>query len=182
MPTEGIRTCGGIPRRRPRSICGSCATNGNVTDPRIEARIPPSARLVLDTSVLVAFLTATEPVSGLARTVIEEFLGRGRNEGFVSALSVGEVLVRPALTGDARGVALDILDMPGLELRSVDLLVGAEAARIRGMSRLPMPDAIVIATAVLTRSDVLVTNDRRLAGAMPEVVPDTDVVLLSDLV
>jgi predicted nucleic acid-binding protein len=148
----------------------------------LEASVPDGARLVIDTSVLVAFFKATEPVSGLARTVIEGFLAHGRNTGFVSALSVGEVLVRPALTGDARGVAFDILDMPGLELRSVDLLVGAEAARIRGVSRLPMPDAIVIATGVLTSSEVIVTNDQRLATAVPEVVPELQVVLLSDLV
>ncbi len=153
-----------------------------MTGPGIDARIAPSQRLILDTSVLVAFFKATEPVSGLSRTLIEGFLAHGRNEGYISALSIGEVLVRPALTGDARGVAFDILDMPGLELRSVDLLVGAEAARIRGVSRLPMPDAIVIATGVLTSSDVLVTNDRRLAAVAPQVVPEMDVVLLSDLI
>jgi predicted nucleic acid-binding protein len=63
----------------------------------------------------------------------------------------------------------------------VDFLVAAEAARIRAEASLTMPDAVVIATGVLTSSQVLVTNDRRLAAVVPQVVPGMSVCLLSDL-
>jgi predicted nucleic acid-binding protein len=139
-------------------------------------------RLVLDTSILIAYLKADEAVSPLARTVIHGYLGSERNEGVLSTLSAGEVLVVPNRDGAAREVALDIMDMPGLQLRSVDFLVAAEAARIRAEASLPLPDAVVIATGFLSNAQILVTNDRRLATAAPQVVPEMAVVLLSDLV
>jgi hypothetical protein len=45
-----------------------------------------------------------------------------------------------------------------------------------------MPDAVVVATGVLTSSHLLVTNDKRMATAVPKVVPEMQVVLLSDFV
>ena len=153
-----------------------------MTGPGIDQRIPSSTRLALDTSVLIAYLESGEDVSLLARSILHDFLETGRNDGVISALSVGEALVRPSRLGIARDVAFDIMDMPGLRVRSVDMLVGAEAARIRATSRLRMPDAVVIATGVMTSSHVLVTNDERLAAAVPQVVSEMQVVLLSDLV
>lgn len=136
----------------------------------------------LDTSILIAHLSAEERVSPLARELVEDLMGGGRNEGVVSAVSVGEILVRATRDGSARSVAFEVMDLPGLTIRSVDLLVAAEAARVRGLTGLSLPDAIVIATGVLTSSSILVTNDRRLAVAAPQVVPEMQVCLLSDLV
>lgn len=148
----------------------------------LESVIPPEARLVVDSSVLIAYLSADEPESPIARVLIEDLVGRGRNDAVISALGVAETLVRPALDGSAQGVALELIDLAGVQIRSVDALVGAEAARIRAISHLPLPDAVMIATGVLTGAPCLVTNDRRLAAAVPQVVPEMQVVLLSDLV
>lgn len=148
----------------------------------LDASIPDGSRLVIDTSVVIAYLTANEPISLLAKQVIDEFLAGGRNDAVVSAMSAGEILVQPSRDGSARDVAFELMDLAGAQLRSVDLLVAAEAARIRGESRLSLPDAVVIATGVLTTATILVTNDRRLAAAVPQVVPEMQVVLLSDLV
>ncbi|MFN8519509.1 MAG: PIN domain-containing protein [Chloroflexota bacterium] len=153
-----------------------------MTGPGIESRIPAGARLVLDTSVLVAHITGTEVVSPVATRIVDGFITHGRNTAVASALSVGEALVRPAQAGLAREVGLGLLDIPGVQVRSVDFLVAAEAARIRAATALRMPDSVVIATGVLTTSHILVTNDRRLAAAVPDVVPGMQVVLLSDLV
>jgi len=138
--------------------------------------------VAIDTSVLVAHVTGTELVSPTATLILDGFIGTGRNDGVISSLSVGEALVRPARAGRAREMGLGILDMPGLTVQAADFLVAAEAARIRAGTSLRMPDAIVIATGVLTSAAILVTNDRRLATAAPLVVPEMRVVLLSDLV
>lgn len=156
--------------------------SGNVTDPGIESRVPPDARVVIDTSVLVAHITGNESVSSVATSILDDLVGGQRNEAVISSLSVGEALVRPYRGGRAREVGLGVLDMPGLTVRSVDFLVAAEAARIRSESSLRMPDAVVVATGVLTSSTILVTNDRRLAASVPQVAPEMRVVLLSDLV
>jgi predicted nucleic acid-binding protein len=137
--------------------------------------------VVIDTSVVVAHITGTEAVSAVATQILDDLVGGGRNEGVISSLSVGEALVRAHRAGHAREIGLGLLDMPGLVVRAVDFLVAAEAARIRAEASLTMPDAVVIATGVLTSSQVLVTNDRRLAAVVPQVVPGMSVCLLSDL-
>jgi predicted nucleic acid-binding protein len=148
----------------------------------LESVVPPDTRLVIDSSVLIAYLTAEEPASPSARILIDDLIGGGRNDAVISVLAVAETLVRPTLGGSARSVAFELIDLAGIQIRSVDVLVGAEAARIRGLSRLPLPDAVIIATGVLTSSAIVVTNDARLAAAVPQVVPEMAVVLLSDLV
>lgn len=153
-----------------------------MTGPGIDQRVPADARLVFDASVLIAHIMGSEATSAVATRLLDEFVGGGRNRGVVSALTVGEALVQPSRAGHARDVGLGVLDMPGLTVRSVDLLIAAEAARIMTVTTLQLPDAVVIATGVMTSAQILVTNDRRLATAVPNVVPEMRVVLLSDLV
>jgi predicted nucleic acid-binding protein len=52
--------------------------------------------------------------------------------------------------------------MPNLIVYPMDEVVAEEAARIRGTYNLKMPDAIIAATAVVHKVDVLLTNDRSL--------------------
>jgi hypothetical protein len=53
---------------------------------------------------------------------------------------------------------------------------------VRAATGLGLLDASILATAVLTSSNVLVTNDRALAAATPSIVPELRVLLLADLV
>jgi len=146
----------------------------------LDASIAAGSRLVLDSSVLIAYLAAAETVSPVARVVIDDYLRRERNDAVVSALAAGEILVRPHREGTARTVAFEILDMPGLTIRSVDFLVAAEAARMRAESSLRLPDAIVLATGILAGATCLVTNDSRLAAAALDLAPGLAVCLLAD--
>jgi predicted nucleic acid-binding protein len=146
--------------------------------------IPAGSRILLDTSVLVAYLGATEPVATVATDLIEGCLRTGRNDGVISTISVAELLTRPFRT-DRRAVDMTVAflwSLPDLLVRSVDFLVAAEAARIRASTRLGMPDASILATGVLTTAQVLATNDRQLAGAASAVAPNIDVLLLAEVV
>jgi len=144
--------------------------------------VPAQTRLVIDASILIAHIMGTEATSAVATQLFDGLLASGRNTGVMSALTLSEAMVSPSRLGRARDVGLGVLDMPGLTVRSVDFLVAAEAARIRAVLPLALPDAVVIATGALTSSRILVTNDRRLAAAVPDVVPEMQVVLLADLV
>lgn len=148
--------------------------------PSLETSIHVGARLVIDSSALIAHLKGSEDVSPLATIIIDSFLGSARNDGVMSTITVGEVLVDPSRSGKARSLGMGILEMPGVQLRSVDFLVAAEAARMRAESSLRLPDAIVLATGVLTSATCLVTNDQTLAAAVPLVAPGLHVCLLSD--
>jgi hypothetical protein len=77
---------------------------------------------------------------------------------------------------------MSLLAFPGMVIRTVDLLVAAEAARMRAESSLRLPDALVLATGVMSSVDCLVTNDRRMAAATAALIPEMRICLLSDYV
>jgi predicted nucleic acid-binding protein len=140
-------------------------------------------RLAIDSSGVIAYLNGTEETSSACRWIFDELIATGRNDSVLSTVTVAEALQRPIQRGDhAVRQLLDLLDsFEGLQVRAADFLVAAEAARIRAETGLPLPDAIIIATAVLTSSQVLVTNDRLMAAAARQAVPKLKVVLLSEI-
>jgi len=145
--------------------------------------VPAGTRILLDTSVLVAHLGGTEPVTSAANGLIQDCLRSRRNDGVISTITLAELLTRPFQTSQqsADTVVAFLWSFPDLLIRSVDFLVAAEAARIRAATGLDMPDAAIVATAVLTSSRLLATNDRDLADAARSVAPELDVLLLADL-
>lgn len=152
--------------------------------PRQLAPIIDGDSLVLDTSVLIAYLNGDEAASPGARALIDELVWAGRNQAFVSATSVAEVMVRPLrqLGQVPSPITTFLLSFPGLAIRSVDFLVASEAARLRALTGVSLPDAIIAATATLTSSKWLVTNDRVLRDRLRALDWQTKVILLEDLV
>ena len=61
---------------------------------------------------------------------------------------------------------------PNLHTLPIDLDVALQAANIRAFTRLPLPDAMLIATALLSGSEAIVSNDgdwhRRLRPHFPQ--------------
>jgi predicted nucleic acid-binding protein len=139
--------------------------------------------IVLDTSTVIAYLKGNEGTSLAATHLLEALVATERNRAVISSVTVAEVLVRPFR--EHGSVPSDInaflLDFPGLSVRSADFLVAAEAARIRAETGAPLPDAIVAATATLTSSRWLVTNDRSLRDRLAGLDWQTQIILLSEL-
>ncbi|MFN8622688.1 MAG: type II toxin-antitoxin system VapC family toxin [Chloroflexota bacterium] len=146
-------------------------------------QIADGERLALDTSSLLCYLNTWEEASPGAHAIIDGLVVTGRCDAVISTATVAELLVQPIRLGRAvvdRLIGfLDSLD--DLRIRDADFLVAAEAARIRAETGIGMPDAVVIATAVLTSSQVLVTNDRRQAEAARRAAPELRVVVLSEV-
>ena len=144
--------------------------------------IPAGDSLVVDTSALIAYLRGNETVSAAATHLMDGMVRSGRNPAIVSAISVAELLVRPLAAGleAASAVTAFLLGFPGIAIRSADFLVAAEAARIRLLTRAATPDALIAATATLTGSRWLVTNDHELRDRLSTLEWDTNVVLLSE--
>jgi predicted nucleic acid-binding protein len=49
---------------------------------------------------------------------------------------------------------------PNLRVLPADLDVALQAANVRALTRLPLPDAYLVATAMLANCEVVITNDR----------------------
>ena len=127
----------------------------------LEQTIPAGDRLLLDTTALIAYLNGNEVVSPAAALIIDDFVHGGRNQAVVSTITVMEVLIQPLRRGP--GVYSHVLDFltnyPNLRLIDVDLFVAQEAATQRASHRFPAPDALIIATGLVTQVGHLVTND-----------------------
>lgn len=145
--------------------------------------VPEGDPVVLDTSTVIAYLKGTESASPAAIRFIDSYVATDRNPAVISSVTVAEVLVQPYRNEGKvpADIKIFLLDFPGLTVRSADFLVAAEAARIRALIGASLPDALVAATATLTSSRWLITNDRTLRDRLAGFDWATEVVLLSDL-
>lgn len=91
---------------------------------------------------------------------------KGTHEFVTSVLTFSECAVLPYREGN--WAALDqvklMFQMPNLTAYTMDEVVAEEATRIRGVYNIRMPDAIIAATAVVHKADVLLSNDRSFAA------------------
>ena len=139
--------------------------------------------LVLDSSVVISYLNASEEASRAAQLIFDRLVATGRNPAVISSVTVAEVLVRPlrSLGRVPDHTKTFLLDFPGLSVRAADFLVAAEAAEIRARTSIPLGDALIAATATLTSSRWLITNDRTLRDRLATMDWATTVLLLSEL-
>jgi predicted nucleic acid-binding protein len=145
------------------------------------ASIGQGESLVLDTSVVIAYLNGQEAASGQASVILDEMVGTGRNPAVISAITVGELLVRPLRLGPLPStIKTFLLGFPGLAIRSADFLIAAEAARIRASTGNSLPDALIAATATLTSSPWLITADRVLHDRLRGHRWNTEVVVIGE--
>ena len=94
-------------------------------------------------------------------------------------LTLAELLVKPFRKNDAKGEQRcreSVRSRQGLTVVRVDLNALVESARLRANTRLRLPDAIHVASALIAGCEVFLTNDQRLRGA-----PGLEVLLLSEV-
>jgi PIN domain. len=153
-----------------------------VTIASLEQALPAGDRLLLDTTMLAAYLDATEATHDLASHVIDVLVGTGRNPAIVSMITVMEILVRP-LRATPRGhhtVMAFIRGQPNLTAVPVDLQVAQDAASLRAAQRFSPPDALIVGTAFAAQVGHLVTNDRDWARKLVGSESRIRVCTLSD--
>lgn len=96
----------------------------------------------------------------------------------VSAVTEAELLVRPERDGNA--FAIDRIEAlfaeDGIYVVSVDRKIARRTAKLRAKHNFRLPDAIIIATAIETDCDAVVSND--YAWSRQEEIP---FVCLDDL-
>jgi predicted nucleic acid-binding protein len=150
---------------------------------RLAEAIPADRSILVDTSVVLSYVAGGEHTTELATQLFDAFTATGRNPTAISAVTVAEILVRPFRAGPpAVSIAEGFLRHFGdLRLIDVTYVVAREAARIRAETDLPMPDALIAASAALADVDILVTNDRTWTTRLGPAVPEVSVVVLADL-
>jgi len=147
-------------------------------------RLPAGNRLLLDSSVLAAYLDGGERTSTLAAELLDDLVRSGRNPAVVSMVSVMETLIRPLRRLPAAyGTVLAFYrEFPNLVAAPVDLDVAAEAANLRVAFGLSAPDALIAATGLAAGVSHLVTNDRAWLTRLAPLRDRAGVLVLGDLV
>jgi predicted nucleic acid-binding protein len=142
-----------------------------VTRSALEAVLPAGAPVLLDTSVILAYLTGGEPASASATILLDQLVRSGRNPAIISALTLAECLVRPFRVGAAAAAAVHgaIASLPNLAIADVTASAAHEAARIRARTGLRLPDATILATAATSGIGHVVANDARWRSAIEAV-------------
>ena len=150
---------------------------------RLAEAIPAEASILVDTSVVLAYMAGGERTSGLATQLFDAYTATGRNPTALSAVTVAEILVRPFRVGVAAVATAEgfLRHFGNLRLIDVTYAVAREAARIRAETDLAMPDALIAASAAVGDVDLLVTNDHSWTARLQSAVPGLGVVVLSDL-
>jgi predicted nucleic acid-binding protein len=114
--------------------------------------------IVLDASLLIAYLSTSDPRHRRSVTILAEHAAEPLA---IPALTLAETLVGPARAGRASEV-LEALS--AMELTVIQDVEPSTLAALRASSGLRMPDAVVLHTA-LRHTAALATFDERLAAA-----------------
>jgi predicted nucleic acid-binding protein len=143
--------------------------------------IAPDDRILLDTTVLAAFLDATDATHPVAQHVLNDLVASGRNPAVVSMITVMEILVRPmrASPPGHYTVLAFLRSHPNLECVPVDLQIAQDAAHLRADKRFAPPDALIVGTGLASQVRHLVTNDHNWSSKLATMSSRIDVVRTS---
>lgn len=120
--------------------------------------------VVVDSGVIIALVDADDAHHFWSVQQMQEIV-TARHAIVISALTVAEVLVRPAQAGAADVVRADLMSLRPRVI-DVDEHLAARAAHVRAtQTGLRLPDAIIVATALFAECEYLVTTDQRMAHA-----------------
>ena len=126
--------------------------------------IPKGSRVLLDSVALIYFLETNERYSKKA----EEIFGHiesGDLQGVMANLVFAELLVPLYRSGNsqaATGLANRLINFRNLEVVTLTTEISMEAARLRAEYGLRTPDAIHGATAIISRTTGILTNDKQM--------------------
>lgn len=154
-----------------------------MSDTTLTEVLPEGATVLIDTSVVLAYLTGTEVISPLAVELFDRCLATGRNHGAISAVTVTELLVRPFRAGPSAASTVEgfLGHFADLRVLAVDYATAREAARIRATAGLSTPDALIVAAHLVGVTDILATNDASWPGRLRAAAIDTAITVFSGL-
>lgn len=135
------------------------------------------AIVVFDSDVLIGFLKASDTHHAEAVTLVRGSLAPGTRR-MLSAVNYSEILIGPINAGkEARDHVEGMLGAFSIEIITVDAALARRAAAVRARTRLKLPDAYALATAIHAEhngyADVrLASFDNDVLRAHAELHPD----------
>jgi predicted nucleic acid-binding protein len=123
----------------------------------------------IDTNVFLNVKNKEDPYYQYSKRILQ-LIDDGELQGVVPAIVVAELCAGyhefNELTEKDELLA-QLRTNPNYEIVNLDLEVADEAGRIRAVTHLRLPDAILVASSLIAEAPILVTHDDQLAKAQP---------------
>jgi uncharacterized protein len=120
------------------------------------------SRIFWDTNLFIYLFEGTGSFSKQVVALRKRMLARG-DQLFTSAITLGEILVKPVQNGDQKAVAYyQKLIAAAAVVIPFEEKAALVYARLRGDRSLCPPDTMQLACAAIARVDLFITNDERL--------------------
>ena len=112
-----------------------------------------------------------EPYTSAILIPLFQRVAAGHARIILSTLTEAELLVRPLRDGDGPAVEriADFLSEDGIDLVQVSRPIARLAAALRARHRMSLADAIIVATAIESGCEAVVTNDGQYARRLTEI-------------
>ena len=122
------------------------------------------ATTLVDSGVLIALLDDTDIHHAASSSAIVSALRQGHSLA-IAATTLAEILVRPYSVGDqAVSRCLNAIDRLPIAVIDLDRAISMKAAELRAtIHGMRLPDATIVATAVVSSASALLTTDAKLA-------------------
>ena len=124
--------------------------------------LPPRGRFVIDSAPII-YVLEDHPVLASRFAPVFERAEAGHFELVITTVTLAEVLTGPLCTGDESKAAAyreALTSSPAWRVVALTAEIAHRAARVRARTRLRLPDAVQVATAIHTSSLGLITHDR----------------------
>ena len=123
-------------------------------------------KIAFDTNILIDFLKGDEPQTSKVEKVLAAIM-KGQDEGIISTVTVAEVLTGFYLAGapekaDEEKRLLNDWTLNGFKIVPVTFEIADLAANLRAKRGGKLPDAIIVATALDQKADVVYSQDKDL--------------------
>lgn len=145
---------------------------------KIGALLAGTGKIGLDSSVLM-YQFDDHPVHARVTSRIFNRVAAGL-PAVLSTVALLELLVRPYRSGPKAAAEADAVlkDLPNFTFLPATAEIAAEAARLRAKYGLEIPDALHLATSIVSEADLFITNDAGFRSAAHR--EDIRIVFLDD--
>jgi predicted nucleic acid-binding protein len=129
--------------------------------------------IVLDAGVLIGVLDGSD-VHHVAATEALRRAEENLDHLVLPASALAEILVGPSRRGPEAVATVDgLLTTLAIDLVPIDQRIARQAAVLRAKTRLRLPDALVVASAIVLRADRLLSTDGRWPRAVGDLFRGT---------
>jgi predicted nucleic acid-binding protein len=118
-------------------------------------------RIGLDTSALIYHLQDLIPYTALTMHLLTK-AATGAAQLIISTVTVSEILAGPWRAGNKEGakrIETALRALPGVSFAEITWEAASRGAELRGRTTLPLPDALIVASAIEHGAQLIVTND-----------------------